>query len=151
MSAGHDVALQGALDYGTAAYASIFDPPCDAYRASSADDATTVFSAHSTVEDAHISTAFRLASEDVHPFEFFKNVTNQPTFADGRSCDNMIRLFNTSVTRGIENVKGEVRAKLPLLGEEMVWEGVYGVRMDTAFVENNYVPCEQFRGYTGME
>jgi hypothetical protein len=26
---------------------------------------------------------------------------------------------------------------------------VYGLRFDSAFIENNYLPCESFRGYSG--
>ena len=91
----------------------------------------------------------------MYPLSFFQNATNQPTFADGKTCDNMIRFFNTSLTTegGIERVKGTVRARLhPFGGEkEMEWRGVGGVRLDTAFVENNYLPCEEFRGYGGVE
>ena len=88
------------------------------------------------------------------PLEFFKNFTNQPTFADGKTCDNMIRLFNTSVTTApnrIERVKGTVRANLQPFSSEQEWTNVYGLRMDTAFIENNYLSCESFRGYTGVE
>ena len=81
------------------------------------------------------------------PLEFFKNVTNQPIFADGKTCDNMVRLFNTSVTTSIETVIGTVRAKIPPFSEEKVWQGVQGIRLDSAFIENNYLPCESFRGY----
>lgn len=81
---------------------------------------------------------------------FFKNITNQPIFADGKTCDNMIRLFNTSVSvapNRIESVQGTVRVKMFPLESEEEWMGVYGLRMDTAFIENNYLPCESFRGY----
>ncbi|KAF1912191.1 hypothetical protein BDU57DRAFT_459730 [Ampelomyces quisqualis] len=144
LSAGHDIALKGAMDYGTTVFPSIFDPPCDAYRIDSNDDRTTVFSAKSS--DASVITQFSLADQ-VYPLQFFKNVTNQPTFADGRSCDNMIRLFDTGVTVAIDSVKGSVQARIPPFEKQVQWDEAYGVRLDSAFIENNYMPCEAFRRY----
>lgn len=147
MTAGHDIALKGAMDYGTNVFASIFDPPCDAYRSVPGSKDTTLFTASSA--DASVHSQFQLA-DSPYPLTFFKNVTNQPTFADGKSCDNMIRLFDTSVSvapNSIESVRGSVRARIPPFQGEVVWEEVWGLRMDTAFIENNYLPCESFRGY----
>jgi hypothetical protein len=157
MTAGHEIALKGAMDYGTNTFPSVFDPPCDAYRSvsSSKDQSTTYFSAKSSETGAaSLSTLFSITVEVPFPIAFFKNVTNQPTFADGKTCDNMIRLFNTSLTTApnqIETIKGTVKARIsPFVGEHE-WENVYGVRMDTAFIENNYLPCEDFRGYSGRD
>lgn len=153
MTAGHEIAIKGAMDYGTNVFPSTFEPSCDAYRAvpESKDSRTTAFDAKSSEAGAaFISTVFSLTQEEAFPLSFFKNVTNQPTFADGKTCDNMIRLFNTSVTTApnqIESVKGTVKAKLLPFTEEKEWSDVYGLRMDTAFIENNYLPCENFRGY----
>ncbi|KZM27443.1 uncharacterized protein EKO05_0010688 [Ascochyta rabiei] len=148
MTAHHDTALKGALDYGTAVFPAQFDPPCDAYRR--APHGRTSFAASAVDGKAAVSTLFApTTAPPLYPLNFFKNVTNQPTFADGKTCDNMIRLFNTSVTTGIESVRGRVRAKIAPFGEERVWEGVEGVRLDSAFIENNYLPCEGFRGYGG--
>jgi hypothetical protein len=101
---------------------------------------------------ASVNTLFTGTPDSPFPLSFFKNVTNQVTFADGKTCDNMIRLFNTSLTTApnrIESVKGTVRARIPPFAEDQEWNDVYGVRMDTAFIENNYLPCEDFRGYSG--
>jgi hypothetical protein len=151
MSAGHDIALKGAKDYGTLTFPASFDPPCDAYRAAPGDPGTTTFSATSTSTEEEnptsISTLFCKSTTWTYPLSFFRNVTNQPTFADGKTCDNMIRLFNTSVTTQIETVRGSVRALMAPFGEEKVWEDVEGIRLDSSFVENNYLPCEGFRGY----
>ncbi|KAF2713887.1 hypothetical protein K504DRAFT_450523 [Pleomassaria siparia CBS 279.74] len=153
MTAGHDIALNGAQDYGTKTFPASFDPGCDAYRAvpNSKKPGTTYFSARSLEAGAaSLTTLFSETEEEVFPLEFFKNFTNQPTFADGKSCDNMIRLFNTSVTTGsntIQAVKGTVRANLFPFSAEREWRNVYGLRLDTAFIENNYLPCENFRGY----
>lgn len=149
MTAGHEIALKGARDYGTNVFDATFDPACDAYRAASGSAlGTTVFEAKSEDKGAAwISTLFAQREGWTYPLDFFKNVTNQPTFADGKTCDNMIRLFNTSVTTHIETVKGNVRANIPPFGREEVWEGAEGIRLDSAFIENNYLPCENFRGY----
>jgi len=157
MTAGHETALKGAADYGTRTFPATFEPACDAYR--SAPDAqqtgSTFFSAKSTENGAAaITTLFAATVEEMYPLSFFKNVTNQPTFADGKTCDNMIRLFNTTVTTApnkIEAVAGTVRAKIFPFSSEHEWRNVYGLRMDTAFIENNYLPCENFRGYGGSE
>jgi hypothetical protein len=154
MSAGHDIALKGAMDYGTNVFASVFDPPCDAYRSVPSKHAGTAhFSAKSSETGAaSVSSLFSSSQDSPFPLSFFKNFTNQPTFADGKTCDNMIRLFNTSVTTSpnrIERVKGSVKVKLAPFTSEQEWKGLYGVRMDTAFIENNYLPCENFRGYSG--
>ncbi|KAJ4349354.1 uncharacterized protein N0V89_007968 [Didymosphaeria variabile] len=155
MSAGHEIALKGAADYGTNVFPASFEPSCDAYRAvPMAKKGTTSFSAHSLDDRASLTTLFSPTEEDLFPLSFFKNFTNQPTFADGKTCDNMIRLFNTSLTtapNGIERVKGTVRANIHPFEEEQEWRGVYGLRMDTAFIENNYLDCEDFRGYDGLE
>ncbi|KAH7632736.1 hypothetical protein B0T09DRAFT_229994, partial [Sordaria sp. MPI-SDFR-AT-0083] len=49
-----------------------------------------------------------------YPLDFFKNITNQPTFASsGGGCDNMIRLFDTSMSKGKfapVSVRGRVKA-----------------------------------------
>jgi hypothetical protein len=154
MTAGHEIALKGAMDYGTNVFASAFDPPCDAYRSvpRSRDPSTTHFSAKSSdAGAASIDTLFSSTTKDIFPLGFFMNVTNQPTFADGKTCDNMIRLFNTSVTTSIETVRGSVKAKIPPFTQEHEWNDVHGLRMDTAFIENNYLPCENFRGYDGAQ
>lgn len=150
MTADHEIALKGARDYGTLTFAASFDPPCDAYRAvPDTAPGTTTFSAQGADGNVSvsISTLFAPAQGWTYPLQFFKNVTNQPTFADGKTCDNMIRLFNTSVTTGIEAVRGSVRAKIPPFERQEVWEGVEGIRLDSAFIENNYLPCEGFSGY----
>ncbi|KAH3945158.1 hypothetical protein HBI56_055110 [Parastagonospora nodorum] len=148
MTAGAAIAIKGAQDYGHKVFESEFNPPCDAYRATS--DVATSFCA--TASDAHVDTTFT-ASPTTPQFslDFFKNITNQVMFADGKSCDNMIRLFNTSLSTapyGIESVRGSVKAQVPGLFErEQVWDGVEGIRFASAFIENNYLPCENFRGY----
>ncbi|KAF1938144.1 hypothetical protein EJ02DRAFT_469142 [Clathrospora elynae] len=153
MTANNEIALNGAMEYGTNTFPATFQPSCDAYSAipDAKQPGSTYFSANSSdVGAACVSTIFAPTLEEIFPLSFFKNVTNQPTFADGKTCDNMIRIFNTSVTTApntIETVKGTVKAKIYPFTSEQEWSDVYGLRMDTAFIENNYLPCENFRGY----
>ena len=147
MTAGHEIAIKGAQDYGTNTFASAFDPQCDAYRSVEGQPGASAFNARGENGTAFVDTLFEKTERMVFGLEFFRNVTNQPTFADGKTCDNMIRLFNTSVTTSIESVKGSVRAKLPPFKGEEIWDGAEGIRLDSAFIENNYLPCENFRGY----
>ncbi|KAF2472441.1 uncharacterized protein BDR25DRAFT_302628 [Lindgomyces ingoldianus] len=155
MTSGHDIALKGAMDYGTITFPATFEPGCDAYRSvpNSKRPETTYFSARSLEPGAaSLSTLFSSTKDEIFPLEFFKNFTNQPTFADGKTCDNMIRLFNTSVStapNAIQPVKGTVRAHLAPFTSEQEWTNVYGLRLDSAFIENNYLSCESFRGYSG--
>ncbi|KAF2123943.1 hypothetical protein P153DRAFT_379885 [Dothidotthia symphoricarpi CBS 119687] len=155
MTATNLLAIGGAVAYGTNTFPATFDPSCDAYRAvPNAAAGTTSFSAKSVISgQASASSVFSPTTLEMYPLAFYKNVTNQPMFADGKTCDNMVRLFNTSVTTApnkIENVKGTVKVKLPPLTSEREWTNVYGIRLDTAFIENNYLPCENFRGYSGV-
>lgn len=153
MSAGHEVALKGAADYGIKTIPADFEPACNAYRAMpEAEEAgSTYYGAHSAQDDASfITTVFAPTAKPMYSMKFFQNVTNQPTFADGKTCNQMIRLFNTSVSispNTIENVSGTVKTNLFPLENEQEWNDVLGLRGDTAFIENNYLPCEDFRGY----
>lgn len=151
MTAGATLAIQGAQAYGHTVFESAFNPPCDAYRATSSPS-TTSFCA--TASNAHVDTTFApnpSASTPQFSLPFFKNVTNQVMFADAKSCDNMVRLFDTRLSTApyaIESVRGSVKAQVPgLFEKEQVWDGVEGIRFASAFIENNYLPCEGFRGY----
>jgi len=79
-------------------------------------------------------------------------VTNQPTFADGLSCDNQINLFNTTLSTG-ENapvgVRGEIMMKAPYIPTDTTFRAVYGIKVDIAFIENNQLPCSSLKGYSG--
>jgi hypothetical protein len=83
----------------------------------------------------------------------YKNITNQPIFANGLFCDQQIRFFNTSLTTGNDapiGIKGNVTLKsTDVLGAPMSFAGVYGIKADTAFIENNFLACESLSGYGG--
>jgi hypothetical protein len=153
MSAENVIALKGAADYGIKTYPSLFEPACDAYSAvpDAKEPGTTLFEATSAEAGAaSISTRLSLTSEEKYPLGFFMNVTNQVMFGDGKQCDNMIRLFNTSLTTSpnkIETIKGTVKTKGFPFESEQEFECAYGIRFSSAFIENNYLPCENFRNY----
>lgn len=46
-------------------------------------------------------------------------------------------------------VNGTVRVVPPYYPTTTTFSGVYGYRMDNAFVEKNFVPCESLQGYAG--
>jgi len=88
-------------------------------------------------------------------WDSYVNFTNQPTFGNGLTCDNMLNLWNSSVTTG-ENapvgVIGDITIKAPYFpsdSSETTFRGVHGVKVDTAFIETNYLPCESLKGYHG--
>ena len=73
-------------------------------------------------------------------------------FANGTTCDNMIRFFNTTISTGNQapvGVRGNVTAQVPGRLGTSSFEGVYGIKVDTAFIENNYLPCDSLKGYGG--
>lgn len=154
LSAGHELAIKGAKDYGTNISEAVFDPPCDAYKpANHGKRGATFWEGKSAGSDgAYLSTVFSPTKKELFPFEFFKNFTNQPSFANGSTCDEMVRLFNSSVSNapyGIQPVKGTVRANLAPFSGEKEWKHVYGIRLDSVFIENNYLNCQTLQGYSG--
>ena len=154
ITATHEIALQGSKDYGTVVSPAAWDPPCDAYRA--LPNGNTYLRGESTTpsssEFVELEMTRRLSGRiSPYPMELFKNITNQPTFANASSCDNMIRWFNTTMSADAAPVLGSVRTKnsFPYGGEEKKWEDVWGVQVATPFIENNYLDCESMRGYEG--
>ncbi|KAB5531171.1 hypothetical protein GE09DRAFT_973875 [Coniochaeta sp. 2T2.1] len=150
----HQIALQGSAAYGTVVSPATFEPACDAYDG--LPDGATSFGARSIANDAYagLEVSAVLASSGASPYsiEMFKNITNQPTFANGSTCDQMIRLFGTSISRAAYEpvfVRGRVKANMAPLDGEQEWKGVYGVQVATPFVENNYLDCSGLRGYDG--
>ncbi|KAK3936337.1 hypothetical protein QBC46DRAFT_321657 [Diplogelasinospora grovesii] len=151
-------ALAGAQGYGQVAYAASFDPPCDAYRAVPGGCGTyhKSVSTNSTSGSGHVFVELDdfqpITHGSPYTLKFYKNITNQPIFGNGALCDNMIRLFNTTLTKGVFEprfVKGKVSANLPPMNRMQVMEGVYGLQADTPFIENTQVECATLQGYSG--
>jgi len=91
-----------------------------------------------------------------YPLEFFKNVTNQPTYSDNDgvdlTCYQSTRFFNTSITKGIfipVSVQGSITILVPPLTTTLTtFTGVSGYKLDTAFLENNFESCSSLQGTT---
>ncbi|KAK1778028.1 hypothetical protein QBC45DRAFT_451934 [Copromyces sp. CBS 386.78] len=159
ISAGNAIAIDGSRAYGTRVSPARFEPECEAYQMLS--NGNTYFKGlsveyHNLEMTRLISSSFSSGSPYSYPLDLFKNITNQPIFASpGGSCDNMIRVFDTSMSRGMfapVPVRGRVKAVnvFPRGGQRgWEWTDVYGVQVATPFIENNYLDCEMMRGYQG--
>ncbi|KAK4173811.1 hypothetical protein QBC36DRAFT_193773 [Triangularia setosa] len=154
ISATNDIALEGSRAYGTIVSPAEYEPLCDAYEA--LPNGVMHFKGSSVNSAEFIELEMRRLPLNLSPYpmELFKNITNQPTFANGTSCDNMIRLFNTTMSTGEyapRAVRGSVKAKTNALfkGAEKEWTEIYGVQVATPFIENNYLDCKTMRGYEG--
>jgi hypothetical protein len=163
LTAANDMAIHGAREYGTNVYPASFEPSCNAYEYQTNSPDSTYFRAKSInpksrKEEAEIDSVFSSnvsSSASAFPMSFFVNATNQPSFADGTTCDHYIRLYNTSLSTGSNAavpVSGSVQARVyDLFGEKpMSWSNTVGVKIDTAFIENHMVSCEGLAGYDGV-
>ncbi|KAL2020560.1 hypothetical protein VTK56DRAFT_8148 [Thermocarpiscus australiensis] len=154
ISATNEIAVEGSQAYGTIVSPAEYEPPCDAYRY--LGNGATYFKGASLTSFEFVALELRrLPHPSLSPYslELFKNITNQPTFANASSCDNMIRLFNTTMSVGDHApvaVRGRVRARsFPFQDTEKEWTDVYGVQVATPFIENNYLDCRTMKGYSG--
>ncbi|KAK7533944.1 uncharacterized protein J3D65DRAFT_647021 [Phyllosticta citribraziliensis] len=165
------VSILGSAAYGTYVVPSTFTPTCDPYDfAPDAPADTTFLDAHVGFDKFNgqppsIATLFHAIDHDDHgdgdhsgpalgPYsmQFYINATNQPTYANpSRGCDNMIRFFNTSITAPPYQpvgVKGHVKVSDPFFPGGQEWHDVWGLRLDTAFIEHNFIKCEKLKGYS---
>ncbi|KAI0099566.1 hypothetical protein F4776DRAFT_525674 [Hypoxylon sp. NC0597] len=137
MSAANPLAIEGARGYGVTVHPSTFDPPCDAYRALPGGATYTHTHGSNGTERNSMTVEARPFWKHVpYPLDFIKNITNQPVFANAKTCDYFVRLFNTSLTDGAVPVVGTVRANLEPFTGPQSWHGVYGWRMATPFLEH---------------
>ncbi|KAH8919488.1 hypothetical protein BT69DRAFT_1337254 [Atractiella rhizophila] len=150
------IAGLGVLGYGIDVFVTSFSPPCDAYAfASSKDRSRTVFSAKGALDSSFVTAT--TSSPSPISIDYWKNVTNQPFFSNPkRGCDKQVHYFNTSVTLPPyqpTDVIGNVTVQKTIFegadGGGYQWTNVWGVRMDTAFVEYNYLDCASLKGYSG--
>lgn len=151
ITADHQIAIQGSRDYGTEVTPASFEPACDAYQHTKSR--TRYFKATGLSRYAELEMSrLPVSTSGLYPLALYKNITNQPTFANGSTCDNMIRLFNTSLSTGAYEpvrVEGYVRANLGPWQGEVEWDGVHGIQVATPFIENNYLECRTMQGYAG--
>jgi len=148
------MAIEGASEYGTVVYPATFDPACNAYEVN--DKGETYLNVKGSVggNDGYLEYTFSKIGEMLaeFPTQFYVNATNQPSFGDGKVCDEYIRYFDTEISKGEfagVPITGSVKAKNEVFGKEMEWKGALGVHIDSAFIENHMVSCEGLRGYTG--
>lgn len=164
ITATNEIAVNGSRDYGTLVHPANFDPPCNGYKQLA--NGATYLEGYSIEGEGggeggattRVALEFqRLAvqSENPYPLDFWRNITNQPNFADGSLCGNMKRFFNTKLSRGQYEpvfVKGKVTswAMGPFRGDSQ-WNDVYGVQLDTPFIETSYKTCDWMSGYSGFD
>jgi len=149
----------GALpEYGTVPVPATFSPNLEAYGYS--EDASCpgerYFKAYSAFElppKPTVAIKFKdTASIGPWHTNFYVNVTNQPIMTNGDVCDNQIFFYNTTLSNGANaprGVKGSVALSAPLLPEDTTFNDVFGIRVDTAFLEITSVPCADLQGYHG--
>ncbi|OLN86918.1 hypothetical protein CCHL11_04631 [Colletotrichum chlorophyti] len=150
ISASNPAAITGSQAYGTKVHAATFDPECNAY-----DDRAqggTYFNGSAGAN--YLSLEMRRCAADDQAFPYtlamFDAIINQPIFANGSTCDQQIRLFNTSLTQGAFEpvpVRGTVKSNLGPFKADTSFPDAAGFQAATPFIENNYLPCENFRGY----
>lgn len=145
------LAISGTQVYGYTVDVSDFVPECEAYKASNSYGGI-VQKGKSLTTSAAVTVNFSPSGNNAWSLNAYKNLTNQPTFSNAPGiCDNYIRLYNTTVTEGKykpQNIKGTVQIVAPLFPQTKTWTNIYGLKMDNAFIENNYVTCQSLQGYT---
>ncbi|TIC98855.1 hypothetical protein CH35J_006127 [Colletotrichum higginsianum] len=154
ISATNAAAITGSEAYGTKVHAATFGPECDAYRALPQGGGTYF---NGSAGDKYVSLEMKRSCEgQASPYSLgmFDSIINQPIFANGSACDQQIRFFNTTVTKGAFEpvaVRGTVKTSIGPFGTEASFTDVAGFQAATAFIENNYLPCEMFRGYVPVK
>lgn len=149
------IAIAGSEEYGTTVHPSAFQPGCDAYARSAAGAALTLEANALDGSAVHFAMAFSplQAGVDANPFPvgFYQNVTNQPIFANGVQCDRQVRLFNSTLNQGEfapVPVKGRIVSNLSPMDFSAGLDGVFGMLVDTPFVEFNGLECQSLKGYS---
>lgn len=161
------IAVAGVATYGAEAVASLFDPSCNAYNQYS--NGSITFQATSAAPPAQLGGVFNSVTADMLKtsqsaaaalstttlFNYFKNSTNQPSFGDGKVCDNMIRIYDPQGKQGpewrVSPVIGTVYATnaIPAAGSApMTYSNVVGMKAPSRFIENNAVSCQSLQYYS---
>jgi len=141
------------LQYGADTLVSSFSPPDGAYQHSKGSSPGSISLSASPAFGHGISTTFApFAAGGLGPFPlaFYQNVTNQPLFGQGNGtyCDNIVRFFGTSITKPV-GIQGNVTIFAPWFNRTAAttFSGIPGLKLDTAFVENNFKPCAELKGF----
>ncbi|KAK2048597.1 hypothetical protein LZ31DRAFT_591563 [Colletotrichum somersetense] len=150
ISATNPTAISGSEAYGTDVHAATFTPECDAYAALPEGGNSFNASAGAT----YMSLEMKSSCSSPYTLGMFDAIINQPIFANGTQCDQQIRFFNTTLTQGAYApvpVRGTVKSNLGPFQTDAAFADVAGFQVATAFIENNYLPCNMFRGYTPVK
>ncbi|KAK6355676.1 hypothetical protein TWF718_000069 [Orbilia javanica] len=157
------VGLLGLSTYGLFTPPAILDPPSDPYAfvpPSQASAAGEVYFTFTDIDVLNVNTItppngyvkLAPAAPEV-PWNFIRNITNQPFTGNFLLCDNQIRIFNTSLTKPPFD-------PTPVAGRVFLDSKLYpGLKLDrndakgwlfaAAFKENNFLPCPVYKGYRG--
>ena len=171
LSSSNQIAIKGSADYGTKAVPATFVPECDGYQAAAAASSSpsspesgpscaTTFTATGGSEASFSLTVSPDPAPSLPlPVAFFVNATNQPTFANGTACSNMIRMFDQSLfangagrdPRPVRGTVGAVGMGPGLLSwtKDDAPREAFGIQVATPFAENNYIDCRKLQGYNG--
>lgn len=154
ISATVQIAIEGSRAYGTTVSAASFEPNCEAYgrtangsayfTANATDGSNTFAMLNFSPLEAGVANPF--------PTEFYQNITNQPIFANGSQCDRQIRLFNSTLNQGQYApvpVKGTISTNISPLDASQGLADVFGMLIDTPFIEYNGLDCQSLKGYSG--
>lgn len=152
ISASNAMAVNGSRDYGTDVFPASFEPGCQALGR--AADGSAFFRGNAT------DGSGTYAAVDIRPLDpgagdgspfplaFYQNVTNQPIFANGTHCDNQIRLFNSTLNQP-QMVRVSLFSNVPPLDAGAGVQDMFGMTIDTPFVEYNGLDCATLKGYSG--
>lgn len=144
-------ALAGSEAHGIPTFPTYFDPPCNAYAGSPFGNRyLNGVSANATGKRISLNVS-PVASPALPDYiSFLRNVTNQPTSGNFSQCDLQIRLFNTSVSQAPYQpvmVHGSLEAVLEPFPQGKLFDDIFGIQVDTAFIENNGLECASLKGY----
>ncbi|KFY15484.1 hypothetical protein V492_01960 [Pseudogymnoascus sp. VKM F-4246] len=145
----HEVAINGSEGYGQVVIRSTFKPENNSYGFFHPDPPPHSSKTRQIFSDAYengkrdavVKTNFKpLKSLGPWPLDFYVNITNQPVFADGKTCLQQINLYNTSLSTGANapvGLKGDIKVAAPYLPKDSSFKNVFGIKVDIAFIERN--------------
>lgn len=148
------IAITGTEVYGTVVVPATFQPELEAYEYAKNRDCDPIelkaFTNLSTTAPA-ASMIFEPIDEVAPwPMEFYVDVTNQPITTLGVLCDEQVTMFNTSLSEGRNTPMGII-GDVEILNEYVTGgtgmfeaKGVFGVKVDIAFVEFPGSTCASF-------
>lgn len=150
----NEIAIEGSKTYGTVVSAAAFEPSCEAYER--AANGSVTFSANAT-DGSNTFAVLNFAPlgagvANPFPVELYQNITNQPIFANGTQCDRQIRLFNSTLNQGQYApvpVQGTIFSNISPLDASQGMTDVFGMLIDTPFIEYNGLDCQSLQGYSG--